>query len=189
MFKSSLKDIHLKINRDQLFPAIFLQLQLFLMQFRIRILLIYFRIAPLFLNYSMKETLVVLKCINILNSFRQNKNIPYYAKCYSSFELLNKSQSLIHPFHPELDSSFGWQFDCLFSDWGVYFPALYELFQNLGGQINQKELTKDSIQELDADCIINCAEIYGGQLLGAPFFTHHLSRSSNSHSQYAHPTK
>ena len=100
--------------------------------------------------------------------FSTKQDIPYYAKCYSSFKLLNKSQSLIHPFHPELDSSFGWQFDCLFSDWGVYFSALYVLFQNLGGQINQRELTKDSIQELDADCIINCAEIYGGQLLGAP---------------------
>ena len=52
---------------------------------------------------------------------------------------------------------------------GVYFPALYELFQNLGGQINQRELTADSIQELEADCIINCAEIYGGHLLGDPF--------------------
>jgi hypothetical protein len=101
--------------------------------------------------------------------FTTKQDIPYYAKCYSSFELLNNSQSLIRPCHPELDSSFGWQFDCLFSDWGVYFPALYVLFQNLGGKINQKKLTADSIQQLEADCIINCAEIYGGHLLGDPF--------------------
>ena len=68
--------------------------------------------------------------------FSTKQDIPYYAKCYSSFELLNKSQSLIHPFHPELDSSFGWQFDCLFQI-RVYFCSLC-IISKFGRKINQK---------------------------------------------------
>jgi glycine/D-amino acid oxidase-like deaminating enzyme len=97
------------------------------------------------------------------------QDIPDYAQCYPSFELFDEKKSDFQLSHPTLESSFGWFFDCLFSDWSSYYPLLLKLYQTLEGELIIKELNAESIIKIDSDIIINCAEIYGATLLGEEF--------------------
>lgn len=101
--------------------------------------------------------------------FSDKQDLPNYSICYPSFGLFAPFKDSSRPSHPTLESSFGWSFDCLFTDWGQYYPKLFELFKKLGGEIIQGKINSETLLDLDTEIIINCAEIYGATLLGEDF--------------------
>jgi len=91
---------------------------------------------------------------------------PDYAKYVESFEQILFREDEFYPAHPTQKINSGWKFDCLFADWGFYYPFLLGSFLSLGGQLEYSELDTKSLLELPSEIIVNCAEIYGASLLG-----------------------
>ena len=89
-----------------------------------------------------------------------------YATLIPGFEVLRGAELEKVISHPLIGIISGWRFLCFFADWAVYFPELLKQFEHSGGTIIQKKITPDSLQELEADIIINCAEMGGAALAG-----------------------
>ncbi len=104
--------------------------------------------------------------------FSVEREFPDYAKCYTTFEPLSDHENAHQINHPLIHSKFGWSFDCLFTDWEIYYPYLFKLFENLGGRVIAQSVHPDSLSKLDADIIINCSELYGEHILGEVFNPH-----------------
>jgi glycine/D-amino acid oxidase-like deaminating enzyme len=66
---------------------------------------------------------------------------------------------------------FGWQYRCLFADWPVYFDAIIELYQQLGGVVENGNLNLNDVRSLPSDLIINCTGIRSAELFRESFTT------------------
>ncbi|MEL7834209.1 FAD-dependent oxidoreductase [Fodinibius sp. Rm-B-1B1-1] len=62
----------------------------------------------------------------------------------------------------------GWVFDCIFTDWPLYFPALIQVYKESGGQIIQQKVEESDLDELPADIIINCSGTGSPELFDDP---------------------
>lgn len=98
--------------------------------------------------------------------FSEATAYPDYMNSFKTFKPLDKSTNNFQLNHPTLNSNFGWHFDCLFVDWGIYYPQLLDWYINLGGELRISEVTQESLRFLPGEIIINCAELYGPNLLG-----------------------
>lgn len=94
---------------------------------------------------------------------------PDYAECVESFERISFREDEFYPAHPTHKINSGWKFDCLFADWGIYYPFLFKNFLRLGGQMEYSEIDEESLSKLPSEIVVNCAEIYGTSLLGEDF--------------------
>ncbi len=101
--------------------------------------------------------------------FSSPQILPSYTTCYPSLLEFEPKIDSCKLNHPSLSTEYGWSFDCLFADWGTYYPALIDEFKRLDGKIILKEVSYENIQSLESEIIINCAEIYGATLIGEDF--------------------
>jgi len=62
----------------------------------------------------------------------------------------------------------GWIFDCLFADWTCYFPALYNWYEHLGGEVKEHEIKPREMENLEGDLIVNCAGFGSHSLFDDP---------------------
>lgn len=115
--------------------------------------------------------------------FGAKTGIPEYVSQMARNMVLDSFTSI--PIKSNLEFQTGWEYECFFADWPIYFPELLSRFKQKGGSIILKELTREDIENLDGEAIINCSEfgspglfeeefnpiIYRGHLLfikGAP---------------------
>ena len=62
----------------------------------------------------------------------------------------------------------GWMFDCIFADWPLYFPALMDLYEELGGNIIRRKIGPNGVAKLSSDIVINCSGTGSPDLIGDP---------------------
>lgn len=98
--------------------------------------------------------------------FPEDVPLPDYYHFLNNFEVLNQTDLKAAPSHPNIESDFGYRFDCFFADWPNYFPALIKLYLQSGGTINIKHIRRDQIRNINSDIIINCSELGGPELAG-----------------------
>ncbi len=101
--------------------------------------------------------------------FSEKQRKPEYHHLLKKFKVLKSHELSKAPSHPEIPIQFGYQFECFFADWNIYFPALVKAYLESGGIITKKELKRDQIVSLDSDIIINCAQLGGPELAGEEF--------------------
>lgn len=82
-----------------------------------------------------------------------------------SFDDLNPENV---PRRPGVQQLYGWAFDCIFTDWPLYLPALYKCYQQSGGSITKQKLDSDDIAKLPDETIINCSGTGGPELFEDP---------------------
>lgn len=95
--------------------------------------------------------------------FTEEQPLPFYAELMENFRVNESDRT---PSHPKIHSPFNWSFDCFFADWPEYFPHLITVFESLGGKFSIIDLRPEDLSSLDADIIINCAELGAPALLG-----------------------
>lgn len=91
---------------------------------------------------------------------------PSYTTWMRNFRFIESchSQQTIH--HPNIKSNSGWEFDCYFADWSIYFEQLRIRFLELGGTFTYKTITQSEISKINSEIIINCADLEGPILAG-----------------------
>lgn len=98
--------------------------------------------------------------------FSDRKDIPFYYDQMNKFQIIDRFDRNGIPNHPEITLLSGWEFECYFADWNLYFRALINEFEQLGGAIIEKEIDHKTIPSNESDIIINCAEIHGPKIAG-----------------------
>lgn len=93
---------------------------------------------------------------------------PEYTQWMLNLESIAELDPQIIPRRSENAKLYGWVFDCIFADWKLYQPVLYELYQQAGGTITHQKLKKDDIPELPAETIINCSGTGAPELFNDP---------------------
>ena len=89
--------------------------------------------------------------------FEEPTQPPPYCDAMLNTQMINRIDQEAIP-KPGNDRDLnGWVFDCIFTDWPHYFPALINLYTSAGGQITQQSLQNNDIKELPAPTIINCS--------------------------------
>lgn len=88
--------------------------------------------------------------------FGDETDIPDYVHIMPENKVLNPGD--IIPIKSQYELKTGWEYRCFFADWPIYFPELYRLFLKQGGTFVEKEITKETISDLDSEIIINCSE-------------------------------
>ncbi len=101
--------------------------------------------------------------------FSNRKEIPFYHDQMYKFHLIERFDQIGIPKHPEITLLSGWEFECFFADWNIYFQALINEFEQLGGVIIEKEIDHKEITSIESDIVINCAEINGPKIAGENF--------------------
>lgn len=89
--------------------------------------------------------------------FSEEQSIPDYAPLMENFEIFKRSDNTLRV--PSSKSLFGWSFHCFFSDWSVYFEALNDMFENLGGEYVHAKVDLNSFESIPEKIIINCTGI------------------------------
>lgn len=101
--------------------------------------------------------------------FAHQEEIPEYGPLMHNFEVLDETSILKAPTHPSIPTTFGFKSDCFFADWSIYFPDLIKAYKKAGGKVSIKKITRNEIQQLDSDIILNCTEFGGPELAGEEF--------------------
>lgn len=83
--------------------------------------------------------------------------IPDYAKLIQEFDRVTDTNWT--PKHPEIEIKHGFQFNCFFADWNIYFPYLIELFNRKGGKIIKQNIDLNSLHKLNEEIIVNCSGV------------------------------
>jgi glycine/D-amino acid oxidase-like deaminating enzyme len=91
--------------------------------------------------------------------FEFEKEPPEYLGWMMNSKRIEELKSGIIPRRFDDIQLTGWNFDCLFADWPVYFSALIELYKKMGGDIITQKLNSQNIAELPASTIVNCSGI------------------------------
>ena len=91
--------------------------------------------------------------------FAQETSLPEYAQLMDHFESLEAFRHSFHPTHPEIEIQAGWRFNCYFTDWSIYYPALLEEVLNNGAKLLTQSLNHEDLSKLPFDIIINCSEM------------------------------
>ncbi len=101
--------------------------------------------------------------------FAIDEEIPSYAKQILEFRILSSSElsNVLH--HPTIPTKTGWEFQCFFADWGIYYPNLISAYLACGGSIIYREISIDELHSLEGDIIVNAAEFGGPALSGDDF--------------------
>lgn len=89
--------------------------------------------------------------------FEEQKEQPDYCSWMLNLQSFDDLDPEKVPRRPGVNRLYGWAFDCIFADWTLYLPALYEFYKQSGGSITREELTSEDITEFSADVIINCS--------------------------------
>ncbi|PEN12753.1 hypothetical protein CRI94_12075 [Longibacter salinarum] len=79
---------------------------------------------------------------------------PPYAAALDGFRRLRHS-NLQPPRRRGADDVYGWHFDLYFAEAPVYFDALFAAFEQLGGRIEHREITRSTLHELPGDAFVN----------------------------------
>jgi hypothetical protein len=63
------------------------------------------------------------------------------------------------PRHPEIKINDGWEFECFFTDWDIYFSSLLELFKDQNGYFVNDKVDLNLYSSIKENIIVNCAGI------------------------------
>lgn len=82
---------------------------------------------------------------------------PDYAEAMHGFSMLpaDGSGTPHVPRRPGVEAVFGWRFRTYVADPPTYLPRLFHLFEQLGGEITQRTLTRDALDDLSEDVLVN----------------------------------
>jgi hypothetical protein len=110
---------------------------------------------------------------------------PQYTHWMLNLQSIGNVEPNTIPRRPEDKELHGWVFDCIFADWSLYLPALYERYKEADGTVTQQKLKKDDISDLPAEIIINCSGTGGPKLFEDPskeqlLLRGHLLHKSNA---------
>ncbi|NGP88133.1 FAD-dependent oxidoreductase [Fodinibius halophilus] len=89
--------------------------------------------------------------------FETRSDRPDYCDWMLNYQPVEELDTDSIPRRPGNNTLYGWSFNCIFADWSLYLPALYELYQDSGGTITQQKLVSKNIDSLPTDTIINCS--------------------------------
>ncbi len=115
--------------------------------------------------------------------FAHKEPIPEYVYEMSRHNILDSQDEGF--IKSEIEVQTGWEYECFFADWPLYFPELLSRFEQNGGSLIFKEITPENFDDINSEVVINCSEfgslwlfeteinpiIYRGHLLlakGAP---------------------
>jgi len=82
---------------------------------------------------------------------------PNYCNWMPNLQTLDEIDDIKIPRRPGINNLYGWAFDCIFADWALYMPSLYERYEQVGGNITHQKIISDDIPDLPADTIVNCS--------------------------------
>lgn len=82
---------------------------------------------------------------------------PDYCNWMLNLQTLDEIDDKQIPRRPGISKLYGWAFDCIFADWALYMPSLYECYEQAGGTITRQKLAPGDIPELAANTVINCS--------------------------------
>ncbi len=100
--------------------------------------------------------------------FEEQTEQPDYCNWMLNLQPFDELDPEKVPRRPSVNGLCGWAFDCIFADWALYLPFLYELYQQSGGTITQQKLTPEDIANLPSETIINCAGTGSPELFEDP---------------------
>jgi glycine/D-amino acid oxidase-like deaminating enzyme len=89
--------------------------------------------------------------------FESSVNKPDYLKWMPDVQLIDNFDTETIPRRNKAVELDGWSFECLFADWPIYLPALWNLYQSSGGSVTLKRLEPADIAELPTSVVINCS--------------------------------
>jgi D-amino-acid oxidase len=92
----------------------------------------------------------------------ENPSYHEYARNYSRLTSLAPDEFEAVP--RLMDDVSGWVFDAYFLQMPYYLPRLYELYRALGGNVQQGELHRSDIDDLDTDILVNCTGYWSREL-------------------------
>ena len=136
-----------------------------------------------FFDYLHKSQFKGLTTHRHFELFTHTERTSEYVFEMSKHKVLHSFTNL--PVKSGFEIQSGWEFECFFADWPIYFTELLNRFKQKGGSITIKEITKENLKDINSEVIINCSEfgslwlfeeefnpiIYKGHLLlvkGAP---------------------
>ncbi|MDZ7773614.1 MAG: FAD-dependent oxidoreductase [Balneolaceae bacterium] len=62
----------------------------------------------------------------------------------------------------------GWVFDCWFTEWPRYMPALCRAYRQSGGRLVRRELDRRRLRDLPQDTLVNATGVWSPGLFGRP---------------------
>lgn len=75
------------------------------------------------------------------------------------------------PFLPRRDRTgklHGWVFDCWFTEWPRYMPALCRAYRQAGGRLLRREVDRGELSGLSEDILVNATGVWSPGLFGRP---------------------
>jgi len=89
--------------------------------------------------------------------FEEHHEQPEYCSWMLNLQPFDELDPERVPRRPDINRLYGWAFDCIFADWTLYLPALYEFYRQNGGTVTRRKLSSEDINDLPTDIVINCS--------------------------------
>ena len=89
---------------------------------------------------------------------------PEYTQYLHNVSSIDNIDQAYVPHRADTSKIHGWVFDCFITHWPDYIQQLYQIYQQAGGEIHQKEVRKDQVSDLPTDYIINCTGVWSNRL-------------------------
>lgn len=93
---------------------------------------------------------------------------PDYLNWMMNFQEIDQLVSADIPRRSDSQKLYGWAFNCLYADWSLYFPALIQVYQKIGGQVTHQKVEPGKIGDLPAEVVVNCSGTSSPQLFEDP---------------------
>ena len=103
--------------------------------------------------------------------FETPQRLPIYQSSLKDFQELTEEyiQSNNIPKRSGVDKVYGWHYSAYFAEMPLYLARLYELFDVIGGKIQELKLTKKDLHTLPGDILINCTGSWSRTLFSNPY--------------------